>query len=63
MRRGERVQVRTSKGDTVTLIVWQDTGVGVMLCTPQEFVRAMRDGGEPETVGFPKDQLGETYAD
>ena len=37
--------------------VWEDVGPGVLVCSEEEYKRALRLGEEPPTVGFPKQDV------
>ncbi len=55
--RGTTVTVKTFGGYTLERIVWEDLGLGVLVCTEEAFTNAQRDGGEPSLVGFPREDV------
>jgi hypothetical protein len=54
MKRGDKVSARVYPNGERVLRVWSDAGDGVLLTTDAEYELAIREGGEPTTVGFPK---------
>jgi hypothetical protein len=54
MERGTHVVARDYRNRELARVVWEDVGLGILLCTPADYERAQRDGGEPVTVGFPR---------
>jgi hypothetical protein len=57
MKRGDRVCARVYPTGERVLRVWADAGEGVLLTTDIEYEVAVKEGGEPTTVGFPKNDV------
>jgi hypothetical protein len=57
VKRGDEIQVRDWKGTVLRRVVWEDAGVGVLVCTPEAYARYLNEGVEPNYMGFPKDDI------
>jgi len=55
--RGALVTVAAFGGVHLLRRVWDDSGEGILLCSEQEYQRALASGDEPLFVGFPKASL------
>lgn len=54
MDRGSEVVVVAYRGVALPRRVWEVAGKGVLVCSEEEYRRALRLGEEPRAVGFPK---------
>jgi hypothetical protein len=54
MDRGSEVIVIAYRGVPLQRRVWDLSGDGVLVCSEEEYKRALRVGDEPLAVGFPK---------
>jgi hypothetical protein len=54
MDRGSKVTVVAYGGGLLHRRVWEDVGAGVLVCSEEEYRRALRLGEEPPAAGFPK---------
>ena len=57
MERGAEVTVVAYRGERLRRRVWEDAGPGVLICSEEEYQRAMREGDEPLYVGFPREDV------
>jgi hypothetical protein len=57
MDRGSEVTVVAYRGIRHHRRVWEDVGEGVLVCSEEDYKRALRLGEEPLTVGFPKQDV------
>lgn len=57
MDRGSEVIVISYRGIPLQRRVWEVVGPGVLVCSEEEYKRAVRFGEEPQTVGFPKQDV------
>jgi hypothetical protein len=54
MERGDEVTVVSFRGVLLQRRVWEDAGVGVLVCSENDYQQALLSGDEPLFVGFPK---------
>lgn len=57
MKRGERVTVVAFRGNRLDRRVWEDVGAGVLVCSDDEYQKALQLGIEPQSSGFPKQDV------
>lgn len=57
MDRGAEVTVIVFRGERRRRRVWEDLGPGVLICTEEEYRRAVETGEEPMYVGFPREDV------
>lgn len=57
MDRGSEVTVIAYRGIRLQRRVWEDVGPGVLVCSEEEYNRALQLGQEPPAVGFPKQDV------
>ncbi|MFA5186416.1 MAG: hypothetical protein WC551_08075 [Patescibacteria group bacterium] len=55
MERGQKVMVHAYPDRELERVVWQEYETYVAVCRPEVYRRAVKRGGEPESMmGFPK---------
>lgn len=57
MDRGTEVTVIAYGGVLLHRRVWEDVGIGVLVCSEEDYKRALRLGEEPPASGFPKQDV------
>jgi hypothetical protein len=60
--RGDRVRVEGYGGRAAVLLVWEDFGRGVALCSEEGYQRLL-EGAEAPVVGFPRSDIKGLVAD
>jgi hypothetical protein len=63
LSRGTEVIVIAYGGKRLRRRVWEDVGEGVLICTEEEYQRAMREQDEANSSGFPKEDVLEVQSD
>jgi hypothetical protein len=61
LRRGVEVTVSAFGGRKLRRRVWEDIGNVVLICTEEEYQRAMRDNDDANCSGFPKEDVVEVH--
>jgi hypothetical protein len=54
---GEKVTILFFAGKTLDVVVANDMGEAVFICSPDEFERAHREGRAPASLEYPKDYV------
>lgn len=57
MDRGTEVTVVAYGGVLLHRRVWEDVGAGILVCSEEDYKRALRLGKEPPAAGFPKQDV------
>ncbi len=57
LTRGTVVTVVALRGVRLQRRVWEDVGSGVLVCSEEDYRRALRLGEEPQAAGFPKQDV------
>jgi hypothetical protein len=57
MKRGDIVVVLDYQDVPLDRRIWGDSGDGILVCTDDEYQRALATGGDPLYVGFPKTSI------
>jgi hypothetical protein len=59
MEKGAQVTVIGFRGVELQRRVWEDVGLGVLVCAEDDYQRALEYGVEPPCAGFPKQDVFE----
>ncbi len=59
--RGTRVTVLAFGGEKLQRRVWEDDGNGVLICTEEEYQRAIRQNDEATCSAFPRTDILEVH--
>jgi hypothetical protein len=54
---GEKITIAFFAGKTLDVVVDHDMGEAVLICSPDEYERAHREGRQPASVKYPKDYV------
>ena len=63
MERGMKIVVVAYGGERIRARVWGDLGPGVLICSEEEYRRAIESETEPLYAGFPREDLIEAGRD